>query len=319
MKPTSTITSNLQTLVNDTTSATLTLLKQWMNDTERIAVGSRGGSWRFLEVIKTIATVASQSSYRLPASIRKLMDLWVLVGTTKYMPRIVHDFTYWKRVLASNYGESDAPYFAYIQNRNLLLEPAPASSSNTIYLRGRKKFGDLGFPADYTTGTITSLANAGTALVAAGTTFTEAMVGRYIKIPISQGGDDMWYEIGAFVDATHLTLAEAYEGTSIVAATATYTIAEFSVFPEAYEDLLMYRPAAIYFMMNQRPDLARTYWMMYDGGLEAGFSKVVGGLLAQMYEQEGSTVESNYEPPLSDFQIPNPNFPPQTIPGSSFT
>lgn len=68
----------------------------------------------------------------------------------------------------------------------------------------------------YNTGTVT-INNGDTTVVGSGTTFTSAMVGRYILL------DGLWYEITAFTDTTHITITE-YNGGDL--AGSTYTIAE---------------------------------------------------------------------------------------------
>jgi len=59
----------------------------------------------------------------------------------------------------------------------------------------------------YTTGTVT-INNGDTTLVGTGTTWTSAMVGRFVFL------NDYWFEITAFTDTTHLTIEE-YTGTNI--------------------------------------------------------------------------------------------------------
>jgi hypothetical protein len=73
----------------------------------------------------------------------------------------------------------------------------------------------------YNTGTVT-IANGGTTVVGVGTTWTSAMVGRYIYL--GKYGDFFWYEITGFTDTTHITIREPYTGQTDLAGD-TYTIA----------------------------------------------------------------------------------------------
>lgn len=59
----------------------------------------------------------------------------------------------------------------------------------------------------YSTGTVT-INNGDTTVVGSGTTFTSAMVGRYIFL------DGLWYEITAFVSTTNLTITQ-YQGDNL--------------------------------------------------------------------------------------------------------
>lgn len=68
----------------------------------------------------------------------------------------------------------------------------------------------------YNTGTI-SITGGTTAVVGVGTTFTSAMVGRFILL------DGLWYEIITFTDTTHITIGTDFTGTTLAA--STYTIA----------------------------------------------------------------------------------------------
>jgi hypothetical protein len=157
-----------------------------------------------------------------------------------------------------------------------------------------------------------SIANNGTAVVGSGTTWNASMVGSYLQISettTDNGGDGFWYEISAVVDTTHLTLTKPYEGTAIVAGSATYIIGQTSVIPDAYDVGIVYRATALYWQ-NQN-DLVRSkmYWLMYDGGNEAGYSTVYGGLIGQMLANEGETEEGAYVRPFNRDRLSNPQAP----------
>jgi len=172
-------------------------------------------------------TVADQEGYQIPNGFRKLIDLMVYsddgssTTSTIYSPEMVFDPTKWKLIKQYRLGTQDVPYFTYVENQKYYIQPIPASSGNKITLRGRLQTRDLTID-DYTTGTIVSIANGGTALVGSGTTWTADMIGRYIQITnttAANGGDGFWYEIGGYTSATALTLLKPYEGTT----TVTYT------------------------------------------------------------------------------------------------
>lgn len=152
------------------------------------------------------------------------------------------------------------------------------------------------------TATITVNESGGGSIVTgSGTTFTASMVGRYINITdttAANGGDGFWYEIGGYINATTISLVKPYEGTAISAGSATYTIGQCSVIPEAYDVAVVYRSTALYW--DNQGDLVRgkSYWMKYDGGYEAGYSKEYGGLISQMLANEGETEEGSYIPPF---------------------
>lgn len=276
-----------------------------VNDSIRTICNLQGGKLRFLEATKNMSTVASQESYQIPNGFRKLIDMYIYSGSgastdTIYMPEMVFDPTKWKLIKAYRLGTSDVPYFTYVENTTYKIQPIPSTTGNLITLRGRLKVRDLSI-ADYTTGTITSIANGETAIVGSGTTWTADMVGRYIQITettAANGGDGFWYEIGSYTSATSIGLTKPYEGTTISAGTAAYTIGQCSVIPEAYDVAIVYRATALYWQNQNDLVRAKTYWTLYDGGKEAGYTNDYGGLVLELLENEGETEEGAYLPPF---------------------
>lgn len=307
MKTYTTLRSGIAQGCNISTSDTqlMDVVKTNMNDSIRTICNLQGGKLRFLEATKDMETVADQEGYQIPAKFRKLIDLYIYSGSggssdTIYSPEMVFDPTRWKYIKQARYGSSSTPYFTYVENQKFYIEPIPSVSGNKITLRGRLNVVDLTI-ADYTTGTIVSIANQGTALVGSGTTWTADMVGRFINIPqttAANGGDGRWYEIGGYTSATALTLLKPYEGTAIAAGSATYTIGQVPVIPEAYQPAIEYRSIALYWQNQNDLSRAKTYWMQYDGGNEAGLNSEYGGLISQMLANEGETEEGAYIPPF---------------------
>lgn len=141
----------------------------------------------------------------------------------------------------------------------------------------------------------------GSIVTGSGTTWTADMAGRYLNITqttAANGGDGFDYEIASFIDSTHIILTKPYEGTAVSVGTAAYTIGQCSVIPQAYDVAAVYRASALYWQKEGNLDRAKTYWMMYDGGKEAGYSKEYGGLILEMLENEGETEEGSYLPPF---------------------
>ena len=168
-------------LTGDATSTNLTLGDTLINESIRTIATMRGGKWWWLETSVDVLTVASQQGYEIPNKIRKLVNLYVTVGTAVYAPEPIEDPNRWKLILQSNLGTGDVPLYYYRTGNQILLAPTPATAGSTITFRGRLNLRDLSI-ADYATGTVVSIANGATALVGTGTTFTASMVGRFIKI-----------------------------------------------------------------------------------------------------------------------------------------
>jgi hypothetical protein len=260
----------------------------------------RGGKWKFLEDTVELDTVQGQRSYQIPNKFRKVMDVYTHVGNTIYMPEPVFDPNRWKLILAYNMQESDIPLFYYVEGSKIHFAPIPATTDNTITVRGRLTTPDLSFE-DYTTGTIVTATNGSKVITGNATAWTTGMVGRWLRITstsAANGGDGYWYEVESVDSTTQITLKKEYEGTSIVAGAATYTLGQMSLIPEAYDVAPVYRAVAQYWDGNGEIDRAVKYWRLYDGGYEMGLTKVYGGLIGQMLENEGESVEGVYIPPF---------------------
>lgn len=292
--------------VNTSDTTAMTLIDTNVNDSIRTICNLQGGKLRFLEATKDMVTVADQETYQIPNGFRKLIDMYIYsddgssTTSTIYSPEMVFDPTKWKLVKQYRLGSQDVPYFVYVENTTYKIQPIPSSSGNKITLRGRLQTRDLSI-ADYTTGSVVSIANGGTAVVGTGTTWTADMVGRYIKITettAANGGDGFWYQIGSYTSSTSIGLTKPYEGTSIAAGTAAYTIGQCSVIPEAYDIGVVYRATALYWDNQGDAVRAKVYWLKYDGGFEAGYSTEYGGLMLQMLSNEGETEEGSYIPPF---------------------
>lgn len=298
---------------NDTT--TQALLASFYNDSVHTVCNIRGGTMPFMEGARTVATVASSSAYTIPNAIRKISGLRTTVGTTVYTPTPVYDINTWTQILASELGSSDEPQYYFVQGRTLNIAPASASTAGSMTITGRLNTADLNITDATGPGTIFTATLAGLTIVGNGTNWTDAMIGRYIRINSSgatKQGDNRWYQISGWTSATQITLATPYEGPSIVSGAETWAIGQMSPIPEAYDMAPIYRTLALYNQIStpMSPQSYNTWWKLYDGGQEAGLRDTVGGLLGQMLENEGAVIESPYLSP-NDINNLDPNNPPR--------
>jgi len=285
----------------DTTNTAL--LQSLWNDSRRTVASIRGGNWPWREFEKTVDTVADQDYVYIPNDMEKVTGVRVVVGSgtsaTIYLPRLVYDAQKWQAILAMRLGSNEYPYFVYQQGQKLKFQPIPSTTGTDVTLIGRRALRDLSI-ADYSTGSIVSVANGGTAIVGTGTTWTASMAGRYIRITESDTankGDGFWYEIASVESATALTLVKPYQGTAIAAGTAAYVIGQITYEPEAYQMAPIYRALALFFQTNDplhNGTQANQWWRLYDGGQEAGLSDLPGGLIGQMLAEAGETFDGSY-------------------------
>lgn len=318
MKSYTTYISDYKSLTQNQTTENETLGAQLINDSIRTVCNMRGGRWPWLEATTTVDTVASQDYITIPNGVEKIADLYVRVGDQPtdviYMPVAIFDSQKWKLVIASRLAEGDVTLFYYPMpaSSKIFFAPTPATTGNEVHIRYRKKLRDLSI-ADYTTGSIVSIANGAKAVVGSGTTWTTSMAGRYIRITESNTdnkGDGQWYEIASVGSATTLTLVAPYEGTSIAVGTAAYTIGQMSVIPEPYDTAPLYRAVALYWQSKDSKRYEQ-YMRQYDAGYEAGLQKQgPGGIVGQLIETFGETAEGAYISPNNVGWI-DPNNPPR--------
>ena len=228
-----------QDLAQDTDSDSLTFFKTNINIGQHLLETELSSF--FTEETATVTTVAGTSSYDTPARFIRLENAYVTVSSVRYVMDEVHDEDEWQ-VYQSNQSStsrSDVAQKIIVRKDSFEMYPTP-SSANTVTLRYEAVSADLQY-ADYTTGTITTLANGAAAVTGSGTTFTAAMTGRYFKID----ADNVWYKIASFGTTTTITLDKNYEGTAISSGTETYTIGQMPITPESTHHIPVY-----YALMN---------------------------------------------------------------------
>lgn len=254
-------------LTNDSTSGNLTNGDLYINEGVRKLVGKR--AWPFMEKSATTTTTASTQFYALPYDYLELIDVYVTVGTTNYTPQEAPSADFWDRLNYTTSYTSAFPVWYYIFNGQIGFWPTPSTTSNVITLRFKRQVKDLN-TADITSSTITTLANAGTALtVNAG--LTVQMAGFWIRPTFSttaNTGDGRWYEIASVTNSTTATLARAYGGVSIAAGTAACTIGQVSVLPENYQILPIYEAVEQYYRKEGEFAAAELYARKYAELLE---------------------------------------------------
>jgi len=255
--------------------------------------------WKFLEFTADITTLANTGSYDLPANVRKIISVNILDanGVVDRIPDPIEDPIFYEKLLFRNATQSDITQYFYLEGNTLKIWPNFSTAGRTIRVRGRKNVVDM-TRANYVTGTITSIANGLKAVIGASTVWLgrKPLGEQWIRIDETTG-DLRWYKISALATDTTLTLATPYVGTTIAAATETYSIGEMSAVPEAYQMALVYRPLALYYMKMENTTMASFYWNLYDGGYELGKVKRPAGVVGQMMKEQFGMLDANYFPP----------------------
>ena len=263
MKSYTTLRNLYGSFTQNTTSANLTLGDQLINDSYRAICAMK--DWPFLQRLRPLSTIADTQSINLPYDIDQIREVSVVPTgqTTRYTPQNSPSAEHWDRLNLSTFT-SDIPEWWFTRAGKLLLWPTPASTGNTVDVVGKIRVTDLN-TADVTATTITAIANADTDMeVDAG--LTVQMAGFQIRPTYSttaNTGDGQWYEIASVTDATNLVLARAYGGTAIAAGTASCTIAQMPLLPEAFHETPVKRAASQYWSIQGESARSLMYERQY--------------------------------------------------------
>ena len=287
MKTFTTYQTDFGDLSNNKTSDNLTFGINRINEALRYLTGK----YYFNETTQNFlgGTVAGQQFYQLPSDIKVMENVYVLSGNIRYSMKECPDRKYWDMLNFVPFS-SNVPEFYYIFNGQLGIYPIPSSSNMQLTYVYKKRLVDLS-QADYVAGTVT-VTNGSFTVTGSGTVFTNQMVGRWLNISETNGGDNQWYQISTYVSSTQLMLANPYNGATV---TANYTIGEVPLLPEDYQDLPLYRALVTYFTtVVPDEERARTFKALYDEGFE---------MLNAEYGAKSNTVDITSR----DEEIVNPN------------
>lgn len=285
--------TNTQQNVQDYDATALTYLKRQINIGLHI-LESELGSF-YTEETKDIDTEDETGEYSLPADFVRLKEAHLVIDSTQYNLEEVFTEDLWQAMQSSYYGSYNDTAVAIICRREKFeIFPAAENEGNTMTLRYEAGGKDLQYD-DYTAGTITTLANAGTAVTGASSSWTSAMIGRYFKID----DDGSWYKISAVGSTTTLTLDRPYEGVAIAAGTEGYTIGEMPRTPGATHYIPgLYGEWQYYKGFKQNDKKAMLLRQDFLGAMN---------MAKETYSKRYS---SNYIPGRNRSAAYNPNYPP---------
>lgn len=257
-----------QNLSSDTTSSTLTILKQMENIGYKLVLSELGRTVTEKTTSDTdIVTVASQQFYDLPMDCLFPKTITVKVGSIRYHVIECEDQESWD-LLNQNTQTGDIPQAYFVRpsfgvgGSTLGLYPKPSSASNPIVVIYEVIDKDLSVDV-YATGTVT-FTNADATITGSGTTFTSAMVGRYIYC----SNDGFWYRIITYTSATSIEIERNWAGTTT--AGLTTNIREIFALPEEMQILPVYFALAHYFAIKKDKDQENKYWTLFVAGIASG-------------------------------------------------
>lgn len=303
--------------IDSADTATGSVLMGYYNDSIRTICNIRNGKWPFLLRSMTIPVSANTSSIVLPPGIRKIVSMYVLSSNgIKYPVTPIYNQGDWDMLTSANVSASSTNNYAFMSGRTLNLYPAIASTAGSLVINYRPTILDLPPEVD-ATNVLVLINNGSTTLNAQSPFFSQSMIGKWVRIQnygAGNYGDGQWYQIVGFVSTSQVTLGQPYAGASVNATPAT--IGWLTIIPDAYDMAPIYRSLALFAQVNDplHQSVADSWWRLYDGGQEKGLSRDVGGILGQMLENEGASMEASYMNPnaIGDY---DPNDPPQGASG----
>ena len=257
-----------QDLCSDDDSTNLALIKKLVKLGNRKLQARLGlyisDEQRTITLYTDTITGLSGLAYYLEENFKSLTEFYTTIGTVQYQAELIQDIDFWRQLSSNTTGNTSSyPQFVFVKNDRIEVSPLPSSSdTNIATIRYEAVQKDLSVD-DYTTGSITTLANGGTAVTGSGSTWTTNMVGRYFKIT----DDEQWYKIGSFSTTTSIGLERDYQGVSIAAGSDTYTIGQMAELPlDAYE-LPVYYAVWRWALFRKDVQLAREYERMWKEGV----------------------------------------------------
>ena len=213
---------------------------------------------------QTASTVADQRAYMLPPNFLRIKGEGVSFSYGGVLTLLGHVQSegLWTRFTETD-QTSARPERYFIRTRfgaggtEILLDPIPSVVGT---LRIDYEANDRNLNVDkYTTGTI-ALTNASTTVTGTTTTFTNAMVGRYLRVNDATG-DGFWYRIASFTSTTVMALEQKYDGGNVTG--VNFEIAEAFALPEEMQILPVYYFLERYFAKKKDQVQSRLYANMW--------------------------------------------------------
>lgn len=246
------------TLTTAWTSQSAQQLVTFSNSQQRLVSfkqGSTSITWQpplTASATVTITTLGVQA-YAIPASISKIKNNTITIGQLQFTPAPIRTIQEWTMINAIPYT-SNIPNYYFIYQNQVLFWPIPSTSGQVINFNYKARVPELTF-ADYSTGTLSSIAVNDNQITGIGTTWNT--VGTYplntdlsffnLGLKINPpSGDGLWYPILRFTSDTEVLLASPVQNAFSTTA-SSYTIGQLPLLQEDFHDMLVYGALQTYF------------------------------------------------------------------------
>jgi hypothetical protein len=201
-----------------------------------------------IERISYTPLTANQEEYDLPFNFEKMNSV---------------------RLLSINgYPYTRVGYFISKNRSKVSIYPTPSKSGDWLEFTYSARQKELSLD-DYKTGNITTLINGSTTVVANGTSWTNSMIGAWIKVTNSWSlsGDGEFYQIASVNSATSLELAKPYNGQSF-SGSNPYLIGEVPVINPDFGEMVVFKALQLYHVKNKDYGSADRYEKEFETRLQ---------------------------------------------------
>lgn len=187
----------------------------------------------FTRASKKTNIVANQQYYQLPEDCIRVTSVWIEENNNKHDLTEIASEDEWNRISSNLVSTATYPDTYFVRgNDEVGIYPSPGSAITNGLVISYEANQTAMAVDDYTTGTVTAT-NGSATITGAGTTFSQSMVGRYLKV----NNDGQWYKISAYVSSTAITLENYYDGIATGAGLA-FTIGQAPNLPPQFHDSL---------------------------------------------------------------------------------
>ncbi len=252
------------------------------NGTYTITVTSTTTFTYTLTAAQTVITATTSQYYPLPPGEITVEGMYITVGSVNYPLQIISNRLNWEKLNSIQIQASALPQFYFPRQLDFGIWPIPQTvyAGNISYHYHDRNLS----VADYDTGTVT-MTNGSAKVTGSGTTFTPAMVGRWLTITDpTVAGQGYWYRVIGYTSAAVIQLYSPWPNAT--ASGATYRIGETPEMPEELHSILSWGTASDYYAgMQKDPVHAGMFDNLFwtgnpaNGNRTQGDSTITGGLL----------------------------------------
>lgn len=209
--------------------------------------------------------VSGQQLYQTPIDCVRVLGMTVLVSAT-YSPTVkeIRSEYEWRQLTSYPMKSNWPTYYFMIGNDELGLWPIPSQSiSSGLRFYYQPQDHDLSVEDTLSTsGTLVTAANGSATITAAGSPFSQQMIG--LNFQVTGVTDLTWYEITAATSNT-LTLKSAYVGFS--GSNLSWRIGQLSIIPQEYADAPIHYALSLFFSAQGNEARAVEHLNLFQGAM----------------------------------------------------